>query len=80
MNTFIASYFSDEYLCMGVTWYLACDFQMFIFAPFVVWFMWMFNEYFVGFCALAISTIIPATLTWYYSWGPVETAFITLKE
>merc|ERR1712038_1082722 len=33
---------------MGVTWYLACDFQMFIFAPFVVWFMWRFNEYFVG--------------------------------
>ena len=53
---------------------------MFIFAPFVVWFMWKFNEYFVAVCALAIACIIPGTLTWYYNWGPFDTAFVTAKE
>ena len=65
---------------MGVTWYLASDFQMFIFAPFVVWLMWKFNEYIVTGIALAISCIIPGALTWYYNWGPFNSAFITAKE
>ena len=65
----------DQKLCMGVTWYLACDFQMFLFSPFVVWFMWKFKGSLVGICVVAISCIIPGGLTWYYNWPAFETTF-----
>ena len=58
---------------MGVTWYLAAEFQMFLIAPFVVWSMWKFKSSLVGICVLAISCIIPGTLTWYYNWPPFGT-------
>jgi hypothetical protein len=65
---------------MGVAWYLACDFQLFLFAPFLVWLIWKFNPFIVGGCALAISSLIPGILTWYYNWGPMFSLFVSAKE
>ena len=76
-NVHVFVLFSDKPLCMGVTWYLACDFQMFLISPFVVWSMWKFKGSLTGICVLALSCFIPGALTWYYNWPAFETPFIS---
>ena len=73
-NTTINTLFSDEQLCMGVTWYISCDFQMFIFAPFIIWPMWRFKRVgmFIGVLMLAISCIVPGCLTWVHNWPAMQ--------
>ena len=47
---YINNFYYDESMmsCMGVTWYLAVDMQMFIIAPLVIWPLWKFPKIGLG--------------------------------
>ncbi len=57
-------------MCMGESWYLACDFQLFIIGPLLVWPMWKFPKAGVAsvFLLLVASTAVPGGLTAGNNW------------
>ena len=63
-------------MCMGESWYLACDFQLFILGPLLVWPMWKYPRAGVGavFVALAASVAVPAGLTAARNWPAQSSA------
>jgi peptidoglycan/LPS O-acetylase OafA/YrhL len=40
---FIQNYVNRDEICLGHTWYLSADFQMFLVSPLIVYFMWKFG-------------------------------------
>jgi hypothetical protein len=61
---------------MGESWYLACDFQLFIIGPLMVWPMWKFPKAGVAsvFTLLAASVSVPVALTVVNDWPAQQTA------
>ncbi len=57
---------------MGESWYLACDFQLFLFGPLIVWPVWKFRRlaYPILILVLAASVAIPGGLTGARDWPP----------
>ena len=64
--------------CMGVTWYLACDFQMFLLGPWIMILLWKFKKFakFILPTLLVISCAIPGILTGINDWPPLVTSAI----
>ena len=61
---------------MGESWYMACDFQLFIIGPLMVWPMWKFPKIGVPsvFALLVSSAVIPGALTAVNDWPAQQTA------
>jgi hypothetical protein len=57
---------------MGESWYLACDFQLFIMGPLIVFVIWKFQRLGIAFMAflMAVSATIPGVLTAVKDWPP----------
>ena len=51
-------------MCMGATWYLAVDMQMFLIAPLVIWPLWKFPKIGLG-IAGALTTAGKFCLDWH---------------
>jgi len=58
--------------CMGVTWYLACDMQMYWFSPFAILPLWYSEK--IGLLLwglyLIAFTVIPGYVTGHFHFGP----------
>lgn len=70
---YINNFIDQSHMCMGESWYLACDFQLFILGPLMVWPLWKYRR--VGplyiFFWLAVSCIVPGVLTYVNDWPPM---------
>lgn len=66
--------------CMGESWYLACDFQLFLFGPWIMMLIWKLKKFSVVFMAalLALSCTIPGLLTGLNDWPPQN--FVTILD
>ncbi|XP_040565023.2 nose resistant to fluoxetine protein 6-like [Lepeophtheirus salmonis] len=72
---YINNYVMPEFACMRPTWYLACDFQLYLLGILVMWILWK-NEklgQMLLFTLLIVSTLIPGVLTFINDWGPINT-------
>jgi len=70
-NLIYVQNFLTEDPCIGVTWYLANDFQFFIISPPIIWFLWKFpivGLVLSGLLTLA-ATCVPLALAWVNEWG-----------
>jgi len=73
---YINNFFDAKPSCMGESWYLAADFQLFLFGPWFMMLIWSFEKIqlmlSVGFMAvlLATSCAIPGILTAVNEWPP----------
>ena len=67
---YINNMFDETSSCMGESWYLACDFQLFLMGPWICFFIWKFKKLgillMMGILALFIA--IPGYLTAINDW------------
>jgi hypothetical protein len=67
---------------MGESWYLACDFQLFILGPLIIFVIWKFQRLGIAFMALlmAVSCAIPGVLTGVKDWPPQNFSSILVPD
>ncbi|XP_037294350.1 nose resistant to fluoxetine protein 6 [Manduca sexta] len=61
----VQNYVNPLEVCIGPTWYLSVDVQLYILSPLVI--VWMFGKEYVAFIALAIAIILSLIASTYYS-------------
>jgi len=70
-NLLYVQNFLSEEPCLGVTWYLANDFQFFIISPPIIWSLWRFPIFglILSGALTVAATILPIYLAWVNEWG-----------
>lgn len=71
-------------MCLETSWYLACDFQMMLIGPVLVWTIWRFQVLglILGFIVLAVACAIPGVIAGVNDLPPVMTytiLFVSLR-
>jgi peptidoglycan/LPS O-acetylase OafA/YrhL len=62
---------------MDETWYLACDMQMFIVSPLLIWPLWRWRRAGVAWILLNIVAFTSGIIAVYIIWDLPATAFVT---
>ena len=67
--------------CLGQTWYMASDMQMFLVSPFIIWSLWKKEKtgLILSGVLMVAATIVPFTLSWVqdYPFSPLISAGAT---
>jgi len=79
---YINNFVNMDNLCLGETWYLACDFQFYILGPLIVYPIWRFRLGGIAWIllCLVISCVIPGTITYVYGWPPTQALTVLAPE
>lgn len=72
---FIQNYYNPMQLCLGHTWYLSVDMQLFILSPFLIYPLWRYRQSFlpiiIGLISLQIAYVfIVVYINDFKTWGP----------
>ena len=62
-------------MCLGTSWFLACDFQLFVLGPLLIWPMWKAGKFggIIALVYLAVACAVPAGLTAANEYPVVQT-------
>ena len=63
--------------CMGETWYLACDMQMFLISPLFIYLLWRWRKIGIDWSVFNILAYIGGTIAIYIIWNLPAMGFFT---
>ena len=64
-------------MCMGETWYLATEMQMFLVSPFIIWPLWRWKRTGVAWVLLIMTGLVGGLVTIFIVWDIPAAGFPT---